>query len=400
MERSLPPLVEGEVQSTLVITIDEILWTNTHSTSINQRDNYQVSFAWWGEDATPCNFYPVDIKHGMIESAHIEKSRLIFHVRTSPSLFLAYLKSTSPLVLTVSLTSNGYVFGTTIIEDCSTILNISKYYPIVNNCVFIGDLKVHFEHFPNEILTYQDLKLNHQLVHRVPNALKVGAGPNPKEHDVLEEAVLRGQSLRTAMLMSSLEFETEPRNLQPATEHGTRDPLVRKLLENPRAPDSLLQKYLLGEDLTDLETESTEQLAQTELKRPQTVPQTQPSNEHSQESPITLILPPSVNSHFTTLSLTLQSVHFTRAGLRKISRGESVVLPPRFNYYADLTCNVRRKQDVQLVRDQTSRVSSKNIVDQNVIFNSTYLFSLPRTNETSGRITRYGSGKHYMIPCL
>ncbi|KAL1450824.1 hypothetical protein WDU94_003141 [Cyamophila willieti] len=48
------------------------------------------------------------------------------------------------------------------------------------------------------------------------------------------------------MLMSSLEFETEPRNLQPAIEHGTHDPLVRKLLENPRAPDSLLQKYLLG----------------------------------------------------------------------------------------------------------------------------------------------------------
>jgi hypothetical protein len=70
--------------------------------------------------------------------------------------------------------------GTTIIEDCSTVMNTSKYHPILNNCVFIGDLKIHWELIPNQVLFYRDLKLNHQMLHIQPNAVKE-AGTNAKE---------------------------------------------------------------------------------------------------------------------------------------------------------------------------------------------------------------------------
>lgn len=92
--------------------------------------------------------------------------------------------------------------------------------------------------FPNNKIKYLiqlqwiDLTLHHNILFMF-------------QHDVLEDVVLRGQSLRAAMLMSTLDFENEPRPLRPL-DHNVSDPLIRKLLENPRAPDSLLHKFLLG----------------------------------------------------------------------------------------------------------------------------------------------------------
>ncbi|KAI5717933.1 hypothetical protein M8J77_013753 [Diaphorina citri] len=389
MERSLPPQVEGDIQSTLIITIDEILWTNAQSqstaTNANQTDSV-VSFLWWG-DETPCNFYPVNIKNRVVES-DIEKTKLIFHVRTSASLFSDYLKSSSPLVLTISSVANGFVFGTTIIEDCSTVMNTSKYHPILNNCVFIGDLKIHWELIPNQVLFYRDLKLNHQMLHIQPNAVKE-AGTNAKEHDILEDVVQRGQSLRTAMLMSTLDFESEPRPVNPS-EPRVRDPLIRKLLENPRAPDSLLHKYLLGEELTDLESVEQEQPAShhpdDQIKQhssPQennapaesnTAPP-QPNISPESEDSLQLILP-RAPPQFDSLSITLETARLTRAGLRKIKHGESTV--PRINYYAHVSCSSNK--GVTLVDSQPGRVTTCTVRDQNILFNTSYLFSLPRVH--------------------
>lgn len=108
MERSLPPLVEGDIQSTLIVSISEIIWINTQS-NVYEAGSYHVSFLWWG-DETPCECFPVNIKQGAVEPI-VERTKLIFHVRTSWSLFLAYLKSTSPLVLTISSVENGTVLG-------------------------------------------------------------------------------------------------------------------------------------------------------------------------------------------------------------------------------------------------------------------------------------------------
>lgn len=109
MERSLPPLVEGDVQATLIVTADEIIWTNTQSLA-DFSGSFKVVFQWWG-DATPCTLFPVNIKHGALVSRQIEKTRLIFHVRTSAGLFSTYLKSTSPLVLTISSLETGLICG-------------------------------------------------------------------------------------------------------------------------------------------------------------------------------------------------------------------------------------------------------------------------------------------------
>lgn len=109
MERSLPPLVDGDVQATLIVAIDEIIWNNVQSLT-DYTGDFQVSFLWWG-DETPCELFPVNIKYGAVGLSQIEKTKLIFHVRTSASLFSEYLKSLSPLVLTITSVETNIVYG-------------------------------------------------------------------------------------------------------------------------------------------------------------------------------------------------------------------------------------------------------------------------------------------------
>ncbi|KAG7198214.1 hypothetical protein KM043_005622 [Ampulex compressa] len=108
VHRSLPPLVEGKINSYLKLVIDEVIWSKRSPGDI------RVFASWWGE-LDSAQFRPRDITKDVIGSAHDKIE--IYAIRTNLTLFKEYIKNCDTVELVIIAEETNIIIGTAQLKE-------------------------------------------------------------------------------------------------------------------------------------------------------------------------------------------------------------------------------------------------------------------------------------------
>ncbi|XP_078401326.1 C2 domain-containing protein 3 [Cetorhinus maximus] len=135
---SLPPLVEGQVQCFLRITVSKILWIVPRPPASSL-----VRLRWWGETSNGTLFCPRDASHAEQKSV---KTTARYAVRCGPKQFTSYLTDMGTLVLEVMAKPDHLPIGRVQINGISQLsptYGISGFFTVISpTSEKLGELQV------------------------------------------------------------------------------------------------------------------------------------------------------------------------------------------------------------------------------------------------------------------
>ncbi|XP_078078487.1 C2 domain-containing protein 3 [Mustelus asterias] len=135
---SLPPLVEGQVQCFLRITVSKILWIVSRPPA-----SPLVRLRWWGETSNGTLFRPRDSSHAEQKSV---KTTARYAVRCGPKQFTSYLTDMGMLVLEVMAKPDHLPTGRVQINGISQLsptYGISGFFTVISpTSEKLGELQV------------------------------------------------------------------------------------------------------------------------------------------------------------------------------------------------------------------------------------------------------------------
>ncbi|XP_076002075.1 C2 domain-containing protein 3 [Genypterus blacodes] len=119
---SLPPLVEGQLQCFLRVTVSRVIWTAHKPPSPTF-----VRLRWWGESSNGTHFFPRDGSQGVQKTV---KTTARFCIRCCPKQFTSYLKDMDALVLEVLTKSDHLPIA------CAQVPGVCHLSPVHPICGF------------------------------------------------------------------------------------------------------------------------------------------------------------------------------------------------------------------------------------------------------------------------